>query len=225
MQKQEKNSRVKAPINADEESELAAAPLVNTAKDELADGDITMEAKRNLTIGTAQNTEVSASSQANAKSGFIGSWSKPGLGNIKGFQADASSTTTQTGSQIASLNGNVKLTAGETYTQTGSSVLAAGLDGTLQGGNVDIRAKNVLINEAYDTSQTISIQRSSATQLGGSASVGAFGLSLSTNDLHGGGSGTLGQINNNLQALGQTSDTRAQALGGLNLAMQGTRPC
>ena len=187
----------------------------------VADGDITMQATRNLTIGTAQNTEVSASSQANAKSGFIGSWSKPGLGNIKGFQADASSTTTQTGSQIASLNGNVKLTAGETYTQTGSSVLAAGLDGTLQGGNVDIRAKNVLINEAYDTSQTISIQRSSATQLGGSASVGAFGLSLSTNDLHGGGSGTLGQINNNLQALGQTSDTRAQALGGLNLAMQG----
>jgi len=53
----------------------------------VADGDIAMVAGRNLTIESAQNTAEHASSQANNKSGFIGSWWSPGMGHIKDFSA------------------------------------------------------------------------------------------------------------------------------------------
>ncbi|MET3461739.1 filamentous hemagglutinin [Variovorax sp. 1133] len=187
----------------------------------VADKDITMVAGRNLTIESAQNTRISSSSAANSKSGFIGSWSAPGLGHVKNFEAQASIGTTQQSSQVASLGGNVTLVAGNEYRQTGSSVLAAGHAGSLAGGDVSILAKNVTINEAYSTEQTTSLQRSSSSQLGGSASVGAFGVSVSTADLHRGGAGTLGQLRNSVSAMSETNSSRAQALGALNVAMTG----
>lgn len=187
----------------------------------MADKDITMVAGHNLTLESAQNTRISSSSAANSKSGFIGSWSAPGLGHVKNFEAQASIGTTQQSSQVASLGGNVTLVAGNEYRQTASSVLAAGQAGSLAGGDVSILAKNVTINEAYNTEQTTSLQRSSSSQLGGSASVGAFGVSVSTTDLHRGGGGTLGQLRNSVSAMSETNSTRAQALGALNVAMTG----
>ncbi|BEP54055.1 MULTISPECIES: hemagglutinin repeat-containing protein [unclassified Variovorax] len=175
----------------------------------VADRDITMMAGRNLTIESAQNTELSSSSSANAKSGFIGSWSSPGLGHIKDFGAHATSRTTQQASQVASLTGSVTLVAGNEYRQTASSVLAAGQAGPLAGGDVNILAKNVVINEAYNTEQTVDLQRSSSTKLGGSASF----MGVSTDMIQ----GTV----NTVKAMGNTNDGRAKALGAINLAMSG----
>jgi filamentous hemagglutinin len=176
----------------------------------VADKDITMMAGRNLTIESAQNTELSSSSSANSKSGFIGSWSAPGLGNIKDFGAQATSRTTQQSSQVVSLTGDVTLVAGNEYRQTASSVMAAGQAGPLAGGDVNILAKNVTINEAYNTEQTVGIQRSSSSKLGGSASF----MGVSTDSLRSAG--------NTVRAVGDTGgDGRMQALGALNLAMAG----
>ncbi len=179
----------------------------------VADGDISILAGRNLTIESAQNTSVQAGSHANAISGSIGKSYEPSLGNVKGFDASASVSTTQSASQVASLQGNVTLVAGDTYRQTASSILAAGQAGPLVGGDVNILAKNVVIGAAYDTEQSVSLGRSSSTILGGSASVGAFGASIGTNDLKGAIS--------TVQAIGNTSDARMQALGAVNLAIAG----
>jgi filamentous hemagglutinin len=176
----------------------------------VADGNITMLAGRNLTIESAQNTELSSSSSANGKSGFIGSWSSPGLGNIKDFGAQATISTTQQSSQVASLSGNVTLVAGNEYRQTASSVLAAGQAGPQVGGDVNILAKNVTINEAYNIEQSVSMQRSSSSKLGGSASF----MGVSTDSLR--------NARSTVRAMEDTSGNgRMQALGALNLAMAG----
>ncbi|UVH55055.1 hemagglutinin repeat-containing protein [Variovorax paradoxus] len=176
----------------------------------VADGNITMLAGRNLTIESAQNTELSSSSAANAKSGFIGSWSSPGLGHIKDFGAQATISTTQQSSQVASLTGNVTLVAGNEYRQTASSVMAAGLAGSQVGGDVNILAKNVTINEAYNIEQSVSMQRSSSSKLGGSASF----MGVSTDSLR--------NAQSTVRAMGDTSGNgRMQVLGALNLAMAG----
>ncbi|WGT61494.1 hemagglutinin repeat-containing protein [Variovorax paradoxus] len=175
----------------------------------VADGNITMLAGRNLTIESAQNTEFSSSSSANAKSGFIGSWSQPGLGHIKDFGAQTTSRTTQQASQVASLTGDITLVAGNEYRQTASSVMAAGQAGPLAGGDVNILAKNVTINEAFNTEQSMTMQRSSSSKLGGSASF----MGISTDTLRGG--------SNTIKAMGDTGDGRMQALGAVNLAMSG----
>ncbi|MCR8961061.1 hemagglutinin repeat-containing protein [Variovorax sp. S2] len=176
----------------------------------VADGNVTMMAGRNLTIESAQNTELSSSSSANAKSGFIGSWSQPGLGHIKDFGAQTTSRTTQQASQVASLRGNVTLVAGNEYRQTASSVMAAGQAGPLAGGDVNILAKNVTINEAYNTEQSMTVQRSSSSKLGGSASF----MGISTDSLR--------NAQSTVRAMEDTSGNgRMQALGAINLAMAG----
>ncbi|BEP41579.1 hemagglutinin repeat-containing protein [Variovorax sp. V15] len=176
----------------------------------VVDKDITMVAGRNLTVESAQNQRISSSYDANSKSGMIGQWYNPAIGNVKGSQANAEISTTQQASQVASLQGNVTLVAGNEYRQTASSVLAAGQAGPLVGGDVNILAKNVVINEAYNTTQSITLDKSSSTIVGGSANF----MGVGTDTLKGGSS--------TIKAMGDIGgDGRMQALGAINLAMSG----
>ena len=185
------------------DTNLSAATVVSN-------GDITMLAGRNLTIASAQNNSTETRYDASSKTGQIGTYYNPSLGNVKTSEATATTRITQVGSQVASLQGNVTLVAGGTYTQTASSVMALGQAGTLVGGDVNILAKNVVINEAYNTEQSLTLQKSASTVLGGSASVAGF----STDSLKGDVS--------TIKAMGDTSgDGRMQVLGAANLAMSG----
>ncbi|MDQ0590732.1 hemagglutinin repeat-containing protein [Variovorax paradoxus] len=175
----------------------------------VTDNDITMMSGRNLTIESAQNTRVETSYDANGKSGMVGTWYNPAIGNVKGSQASATASTTQQASQVASLAGNVTLVAGNEYRQMASSIMAAGQAGPLVGGDVNILAKNVVINEAYNTTQTVTLDKSSSTIVGGSASF----MGVSTDTLKGASS--------TIKAMGDTGDGRMQALGAVNLAMSG----
>jgi filamentous hemagglutinin len=176
----------------------------------VADNDITMLAGRNLTIESAQNTRISSSYDGNSKSGMVGTWYNPAVGNIKGSQANATATTTQQASQVASLAGNVTLVAGNDYRQTASSVMASGQAGPLVGGDVNILAKNVVINAADNTSLSVTLDKSSSSIMGGSANFAG----VSTNNIQG--------AVNTVKAVGDTGgDGRMQALGAINLAMSG----
>ncbi|WP_276312244.1 hemagglutinin repeat-containing protein [Variovorax guangxiensis] len=176
----------------------------------VADSDIIMMAGRNLTIESAQNQRISSRYDANSKSGMVGEWYNPAIGNVKGSQANAEIRTTQQASQVASLAGNVTMIAGNEYRQTASSIMAAGQAGPELGGNVNILAKNALINEAYNTTQSISLDKSSSTIVGGSANF----MGVGTDTLKGGSS--------TIKAMGDIGgDGRMQALGAINLAMSG----
>src|SRR5690606_15228593 len=116
-------------------------------------------------------------------------------------------STTQQSSQVASLGGNVTLLAGNEYRQTASSVLAAGQAGPSAGGDVNILARSVSIEEAHDTRQTVGVRRTGSTLVGGSAHVAGVGT------------GTLGGMVNTVRAMDETGDRRMQALGAANLAL------
>ncbi|MEJ8859982.1 hemagglutinin repeat-containing protein [Variovorax robiniae] len=175
----------------------------------VAEGNVRMEATRNLTIESAQNSSTESGSQSNRETGMVGTWYNPAVGHVKGFEAGNASSTTQASSQVASLQGNVDLIAGENYRQTASSVLAAGNAGPLAGGDVNIRAKNVLINEAVNTEQSMRVGRSDSSILGGSAHFAG----ISTDTIQGAVS--------TVRQMGDTKDDRMQALGAANLAMGG----
>jgi filamentous hemagglutinin len=175
----------------------------------VADHDITALAARNLTIESAQNSWSTGSRAATSRSGSVGTFTNPALGNIKQSQSSQGSGVTHSASRVASLQGDVTLIAGGTYAQTASSVLAAGQGGSLAGGDVHIQARDVAIGEAFNTSASSSHSRSSSTVLGGSASVAG----ISTDTLRSAGS--------TLTAMSDTSDGRMQALGAVNLALQG----
>jgi hypothetical protein len=101
------------------------------------------------------------------------------------------------------------MVAGDTYRQTASSVMATGQAGPLVGGDVNILARKVVINEAFNTEQSVTLTRSASSILGGSASIGG----ISTDMLRG--------TSSTIKAMGDTGDGRMQALGVANLAMSG----
>ncbi len=172
----------------------------------VADSDVFIAAGRNLTISTAENTESGGSSSSSKKSGFIGSWWQPAVGTVKMSSTSAQQGTSQTGSQVASLGGDVTLRAGELYTQTGSSVVAQAAPSGL-GGNVDIEARKVVIEAAENLSDSSQTSKFSKTALGGSVSIPVVSAIQSA----------VGAV----QAGHKTEDPRMQSLAALNATLAG----
>ncbi len=170
----------------------------------VADGDVFLRAERNLSVGTAQGTQEGSSSSSSRKSGMIGSFLQPAVGTVKQSSTSDNHAVTQTGSQLASLGGNVTLQAGERYTQTGSQVLAQkAADGS--GGDVDILAKSVRIEAALNSTDSTQTSKFSKTALGGSVSVPLVSAVQSA----------IGAA----EAGSKTGDKRMQALAGLSAAL------
>ena len=165
----------------------------------VADNDVSIDAGRNLSIESAQSTSTSTTNASMQGSGNVGSFWKPAIGRAKNQTDGQDTATVQVGSQIASLDGNVKLTAGGTYTQTASDVLALGTGADGKAGNIDITARNVVINEAYDTRASTRQTEAKSLTIGGTVSVPLYNAAR----------GTVGTA----RATGQTGDSRMQALG------------
>jgi hypothetical protein len=130
----------------------------------VADKDLALTAGRNLSILSVQDTSSEGSASSSKRSGMIGSFFQPAVGSMKSSQDGTSSSVTQVGSQIASLGGDVTISAGEKYTQTSSQVLAP-------GGDIGIAAKDVLINAAFDSSTSTQHSETSRVAIGGSVNV------------------------------------------------------
>lgn len=171
----------------------------------VADGDIGIDAGRDLTIRSAQRTQESKTASTFKGSGNLGGFFKPAIGKGQNSSDKDELTVTQVASLVASLNGNVKLSAGGTYTQTASDVLALskGVDG--KAGNIDIQATNAVINEAYETTKTTRASQGSQLTLGSSYSVPLYNAAKSAVTT--------------AQATARTEDSRMQALGAASTAL------
>ena len=117
-----------------------------------------VDAKNNVNITSATNTESSSSFKEVKKSGLMGTG---GVGFMVGktqnsLDTDATSTT-HTDSVIASNAGDVKLTAGQTLTVEGSDVLAA--------NNATLVADDVNITNVTNSYQQSNEQRSKSSGL------------------------------------------------------------
>ncbi|WP_165497346.1 hemagglutinin repeat-containing protein [Phytopseudomonas dryadis] len=166
----------------------------------VADQDIRVDAGRNLFITSGESKDDSSAKSSSKKSGEIGNWWQGATGVVSLKQSSENSTTQQLGSQIASLGGDVELTAGEAYRQQASQVIAP-------QGDVAITAKRVDIEAGYDLLSASQKQSSNRTAVGGTVS----------SPLIDAVQGAQRMIN----AAGDTQDSRLTALAAVNTAMSG----
>jgi len=164
----------------------------------VADKNIGIDAGRNLEITSAENTETSSSKSGSRKVGEIGSWWQGATGIIKQKEAEQYTSTRQSGSQIASLGGNISLAAGDHYNQTASQLVTP-------QGDVSITAKHVDIEAGFDTLNSTRTASTSRTAIGGSVSIPLLDA--------------LRGIQQMGEAAQKTSDDRMVALAAVNAAM------
>jgi filamentous hemagglutinin family protein len=161
--------------------------------------DVALLAKNDITITTAQDASSSAHSHQESTSGlFSNGGASITLGKQQQEQMQTGQGVTNTGSQIASLNGNVNMDAGRNYTQTGSQVLAL-------AGDIGIAAQKVDVNAATDSSGSSAQDKSRGSGL----TLGVASPIISAAQ-------TVGQM---ASAAGNTSDPRMKALAAVTSAL------
>ncbi|WP_439115692.1 hemagglutinin repeat-containing protein, partial [Hydrogenophaga sp.] len=163
----------------------------------IADQDLSIQAGQNLSIQAAQNTQGASSFNETRRSGLMSSGLSITVGKQQQSLDQQNTQTTAAASTVGSVGGNVSLSAGNTYTQTGSDVLSP-------AGNIDISAQSVNIQEARETSDQSSEQKFKQSGLT---------LAITSPVIT-----ALQTANSQLQAAGNTSSSRMQALAGANAA-------
>ena len=135
------------------------------------------------------------------KSGLFAAGAGITIGKQQQSLGQQGSTSTAVGSTVGAIDGNVTITAGKQYTQVGSDVLAP-------GGDVNIKAQDVKIVEARETSSNASEQK---------AKQGGLTFSFSNPVVS-----ALQGVQNAAhvaQAAGDTSSGRMQALAAASAAL------
>ncbi|WP_404995743.1 hemagglutinin repeat-containing protein [Burkholderia multivorans] len=105
--------------------------------------DLSLEAGRNLTVTTTQDTSNSSNFHEEKKSGFGSAGSGISYGNRDQKDTTHDSSVTQNGSLVGSTDGSVSMKAGNDLHITGSDVIAA--------QDVSGTGKNVTIDSAINT--------------------------------------------------------------------------
>jgi len=163
--------------------------------------DVALVAGNNVNLLAAQNTYEQSYSKEEKKSGMF---SSGGVGFTVGKQEQQNAQTSKqlihSDSTVGSTDGNIVISAGNAYTQTGSNVLAP-------KGDIGIVAKSVDINAAIDTMSAT--QDSKFKQTGVTVAVTNPVISAVQ---------TAQQMN---RASSQTSDGRMQVLAGAVTALSG----
>ncbi|MQQ99819.1 hemagglutinin repeat-containing protein [Glaciimonas soli] len=102
--------------------------------------DVAVVAGNNVNIVASQNTASESSSSEEKTSGLTSSGMSVSMGNKEQDHQQTYDATTHNASTVGSTNGNVTITAGNAYTQTGSNVVALAGDIGIAGKTVDITA-------------------------------------------------------------------------------------
>lgn len=129
-----------------------------TGTNAISDTGTSLSAGGNIDILAAQNTKTQSQSSQEKKSGLFGSDGGAGftLGKQQSDDSNTSTELTHTASNVGAIDGNVIITAGGSYQQTGSNIIAGmGQDSSLDindpnRGNTVIRAKSINIDNVLD---------------------------------------------------------------------------
>ena len=168
----------------------------------IGEQNVTLAAGNNINIEAAQNTSTQSNFYETKESGLLsgGGPLSISIGNRQQSTDHKDQSTTAAASTIGAINGNVNITAGNTYQQTGSDLLSP-------KGDITVLAKDIKITEARETSQ-------SATETKFKQS----GLTISiSNPLLSAAQG----VQSMAQAAGNTNDTRMKALAAASSALTG----
>ncbi len=137
---------VGSTLSADSVSVSAGRDINVKGSSIAATNDATLNAQRDINIESATASSSETHFREETRSGLMGSGGVGFMvGSRKQSEDDRNTQTTAVASTVGSTNGNVSLTAGNHYQQTGSNVIAV-------QGDIDIQAKKVDIIEARETS-------------------------------------------------------------------------
>ncbi|MDO8278085.1 MAG: hemagglutinin repeat-containing protein, partial [Burkholderiaceae bacterium] len=167
----------------------------------VSDTQTTLAAGRDINITAATETQTSSSFAEERKSG-LGALGGISLGSREQSTQADSTATRAAASNIGSLQGNVSITAEQTYTQVGSKVLAP-------TGDVSISAQTVNITEARETSTRETQQQFQQSGIAVNAS-GVVADAIHTAD----------RLS---EQAGKTTDGRTQALAAAALAAEASK--
>ncbi|PKO42237.1 MAG: hypothetical protein CVU29_12005, partial [Betaproteobacteria bacterium HGW-Betaproteobacteria-22] len=138
----------------------------------VATNHVEFNATANVNITAATNTHEETHYKKVSKTGFTASSTSIGYGSSKLTNTNDSQQVTNVGSTVGSVEGDVTINAGATYTQTGSDILTP-------QGNINITAQQVNIINATDT--YANQQRMKYKQSGITLSVSSSALNLAQN--------------------------------------------
>ena len=182
-----------------------------TGSNVVSDTQTTFTAGNDLNITAAQNTHSSTHFEQTKESGLMGTGGFGFMIGSKQNSTDADQTnTTNVASNVGSLNGDVNLSAGNHYQQTGSNVTAGHADATGQfvsAGDVNITAKDVDIVAGQDTYATDTVTKSKQSGLTVAVSVPIVSAVMAVADT--------------AQTVGQSKNSRVNAMSAANTAMAG----
>nr|WP_230850012.1 hemagglutinin repeat-containing protein [Ralstonia solanacearum] len=188
-------------LSADSVSVSAGRDINVKGSSIAATNDATLNAQRDINIESATASSSETHFREETRSGLMGSGGVGFMvGSRKQSEDDRNTQTTAVASTVGSTNGNVSLTAGNHYQQTGSNVIAV-------QGDIDIQAKKVDIIEARETSHNR--QETKFEQSGLTVAVTAPVIAALQ---------TASQMGS---AASQTSDTRLKLLAGGATALAG----
>ena len=139
-----------------------------TGTNAISDKGTTLTAGRDISILAAKNTSSQSSSSQTKKSGLFSADGGMGftIGKQQNDDSNASTALTHTASNVGAIDGNVIITAGGKYQQTGSNLIAGMGDDSdkdfkdLNRGNTVVRAKSINIDNAMDVYTNQSEQKS-----------------------------------------------------------------
>ncbi|CAN7363296.1 hemagglutinin repeat-containing protein [Variovorax paradoxus] len=157
-------------------------------------------ADNNIAIEAATQTRDSQYVREESQSGMFDANSGWTWGHQDTRSTRNREESTAVGSTVGAIGGNVVINAGNRYSQVGSDVIAP-------GGDIDIRARNVQIVEARETSRSESTQSFSQGGI-------TLGIKAPLIDL-------LRNIEETSEAIGNTKDDRMKALGAASMGLSG----
>ncbi|MDP1685779.1 hemagglutinin repeat-containing protein, partial [Hydrogenophaga sp.] len=166
----------------------------------IADHAIDITAGRDVAITAAQTRSGHSHFHEEKTSGLFTSGGGVTLGSQQHSNEQQTQGTGAAASTVGAIGGNVNITAGRTYTQTGSDVLAP-------DGDINVQAQSIAITEARTSERSTSEQKFKQ----GGISLGLGGALVEA------AQGVM-QI---VESMGKTQDSRMQALGAATAAMQG----
>lgn len=138
---------VGSTVSADSIALNSGRDLTILAGQVAGSNDVGLQAKRNLTIAAGNQQSVNYHYHEEKTSGMF---SSGGLGVTIGVRDQSlkenGTENAAIASTVGSIKGNVSINAGQNYLQSGSQIASP-------NGNVDILGKNVAIQDARDTSQ------------------------------------------------------------------------
>ncbi|MBX9495253.1 hemagglutinin repeat-containing protein, partial [Yersinia enterocolitica] len=182
--------------------DVSGKNIAVTGSNLVADNDVSLRAKENITVSTAQQSESESHRYEKKKSGLM---TTGGIGVTIGSNSqkttDTGKSISNVGSTVGSVLGNVSMTAGEELTVKGSDVLS-GKDINLTGKNV-----NIVAAENQSTQTHIVEQKQSGLTLALSGTVGsAVNTAVTT-----------------AKAASEESNGRLAALQGVKAALSGVQ--